>query len=190
MISIHNQLFELRSFYSRHGRRDKVIAVHVKNKIYLLTKKQIVEFLMKLTSDEREFDDFLFKTLFKHLNDNVRSMEEDHWCNEIRESYKNYLVSQIYNINDIRKNPHLINIMKRNRETKEQFDRFKSFNCNQDKFDNMISVLKIIRRLNESHININLDFDFDLNEEDNSFNFVKDIVEYNLNDFKNLIFIL
>ena len=53
----------------------------------------------------------------------------------------------------------------------------------------MISVLKIVQRLNAFNINIDIDFEFD-NNEDKSMDYVKDILEYNLRDFSNLVFIL
>ena len=72
---------------------------------------------------------------------------------------------------------------------KEQYERFKSFKNSQNNYDNMISVLKIVQRLNAFNINIDIDFEFD-NNEDKSMDYVKDILEYNLRDFSNLVFIL
>lgn len=184
---LYDNLCELNAYYDRNSRRNKMIHLYIRRQHVYATKKLIILSLMNFV--ENDLDTDLFKEFLEQFRIELSSMEESDLFDYVEDSFKNYLVSQIHDIDKIRNNQHFKNVRNRNRYMKEQYERFKSFKNSQNNYDNMISVLKIVQRLNAFNININIDFEFD-NNEDKSMDYVKDILEYNLKDFSNLVFIL
>ena len=182
-------LEKLNNHYKTCENHDDILDCHIRNKDYLLTKSAIIKSMIRMV-DDNQIDINLFEQLLKPFENNIRSLDEDHYYRKVRKYFNRYIFENTWGLNEIKDNKEFKRIASRTCFVRDQYKRFRSFYTAQDKYDNMISILKVIERMKSYNISSKIDFEFDIDEEDKSMDYMKNIMDESFKDFKNLIYVL
>lgn len=142
-----------------NGGRNRLIECKINGQDLLITKHNAIEILKDSIESELYK---ISKEILKILDNNLDSSFEARELRELDKAFENYLLEKEYNISIIKENTIFINAMFKNRIFLQQNNHFKNYHISQNNFDNMISILKIIDRLEEQGYTIDYDwFNFD-----------------------------
>ena len=187
--SLRYALDNLNTYYEEYEHHNDILDCHIKNKDYLFTKSMITNGMINMI-DNNQIDINLFEQLLDQFQNSMNSMEEDHLYRKVKKYFKRYIFDQVWGLKEIRENKEFNRIKSRTYFVRDQYNRFKSFYSSQNKYDNMISILKVIERMKSYNISSEVNFEFDIDEEDKSMNYMKNIMYDSFKDFRSLIYIL
>ena len=183
MYNLDNCINDLVSFYETGY--DKFIVEPICHN-FILKSELIGIVLRKIISNN--LHDKKIKIITNFLVNTSYRSNEINYIHRIEDAINERIVYEDYNIEKYLNNNYYYSIRNRFTYIKSELSRFNSFSCNQDNFDNYISVIKIIQRMQTNeNINEKLSKPFD-NNIDNSGDILIDIKNNILNDFEKIRF--
>lgn len=189
LTTIRNKINELEYYYNEFETENRLIKCKINNKTYLLEKKEIIS-LLKMLIDDENLNINSIKFFIEKLKVKGGSSYEMSTINLLKNEVESYSLNSMYNISII-KNNNNISIVKNNISAIiQQCNHFDCFKNNQDIYDNMISIIKIINRLQNQNISINYkNFVFN-SENDNSDNLKNKIMLESIKRFEGIRFLI
>ena len=193
-IEVLNLLIkEMKEFYSDED-NDDFFLLKIDNEEWLILKSQGITFLDAILNDirtilfDKEIDFIKMKKICTCLNRFCSYGYEMSVYRRMLERIENILLNNVYNISNIEK--YIQNIQERYTSVINQCNAFDNFKHNQNKFDNMISIIKILQRLESASIKISFNSMFLNTEEDNSDYYKNLIKEEFFKEFSGLRFMI
>ena len=166
--------------------------IEIRDEKVILEKSQVLQVLeILINQDNIDTDeiDYILETLGNSAN----SSHEISTISRLQRLIKEYKLETIFNIKQIKENPIFNDIKHKHWCIMNQCDHFDSFKYNQNHFDNLISLLKIVQRLKNENIKIELK-DFKYKTEDTNIitaeNYKNKILEEGLKGFALMKFII
>ena len=185
MNDLIKRIQETKTFYLENPTINKMVEIEINESIYLLLKTELLDTMMFVIEKE---DYKETKRLCTFVRTGLRSPTEHAILDALKDEIDKFFLNKLYNINQIKTNSLYNEICRKHKIIKGQYNNFNSFKNNQNKFDNMISIIKIVNRLKAQNIEVNTENLIFDSTEDLTDSYNKEFVEQNLKTFRNVIF--
>ena len=172
---VKEEIRKLNNFYIENDENNFLDRYKFNDKYFILEKSEVTELLEEIFNLEHiNFNQC--KYLINRLEHNSFDSTELNMIHNIKMMFEDYTLNRVYCISKVKRNKEIKRINNIIRDIYGQCRNFDSFSQNQDKFDNMISIIKITKRIKTNqNYTIDKNFDFDY-EEDNSLESKKKIL--------------
>lgn len=189
---IRDDLEELKTYYIQSEANDSLVMIEIRDEKVILEKSQVLQ-VLEILVNQNNIDIDEINYIIEELNKFVNSSYEISTLNRIQRLIKEYKLETVFNIKQIKENPIFNDIKHKHWCIMNQCNHFDSFKYNQNHFDNLISLLKIVQRLKNENIKIELK-DFKYKTEDTNIttaeNYKNKILEEGLKGFALMKFII
>lgn len=175
IIDYNNERIE---FFENNSKLDSIYA----------TKLEILETIKYLlTKDKQDFE--LIELLTSKIHNFSLTSKEIKYYNKLKKQIEYMKLNKEYNILKYTENKHLQFIMNYNKKIEDEYRHINQYINGQNKFDNLLSLIKAIQRLKMDNINIKMNLNFDSTKDESNDNANALLIE-GYESFKNMRFMI
>ena len=189
---IRDDLEELKNYYIQSEANNSLIMIEIRDEEVILEKDQVIQ-ILEILINQNNIDTDEIDYILETLRNSGNSSHEISTINRLQRLTKEYELDTQFNIKQIKENPIFNDIKHKHWCIMNQCSHYDSFKYNQNHFDNLISLLKIVQRLKNENIKIELK-DFKYKTEDTNIttaeNYKNKILEEGLKGFALMKFII
>ena len=184
ILRIINNLVEELNIYGN----EKLFVIELNDEELLVTKRDVYQTLIYLSQQE-ELDYEIIENFIKRIYNLCTTSNEMRNISELKKYVENIKLHKKFDILRYSNKEHLKFIINYNKRIFEEYRHIKQFLNTQNQFDNLLSLIKAIQRLEMQNINIIMDLNFD-SETDETFKNANSLLNEGYKSFKNVIFMI
>lgn len=187
---INNDLEELENHYEENDNYNDIVFLTLNENKFLLEKTECLKVIKKLMDNDciKHYD--IIMDIINNIDYYSHSNYERGTLHRMKQHLEQHRLENLYKVSLLECSTTFQRIKHKNNLILQQYKHFMSFNNNQNNYDNMISILKIIGRLKEYDIDIDYSW-FNFNSKHDISNTFSEYILYEgLKEFNSMRFLI